>query len=90
MNVPARPQSSEPITHRIVERIASHEDADVTDLEPLHSAVDTDALDALFSPTSSGPRSGHVTFEYAGHTIVVDADGDVSVDARDGPSASGL
>ena len=50
---------------------------DVTDLPPLHDVVDVDALDKLFRPRRSGERrtNGSVTFQFAGYTVTVYADG---------------
>lgn len=58
---------------------------DVCDLEPLHDAVDTEELDALFGGQSPGPgfyRSSNdrasanptVTFRYEGCRVVVTSD----------------
>ncbi|WP_135533705.1 MULTISPECIES: HalOD1 output domain-containing protein [Halostella] len=74
----------EPST-QVIESIAAAEGVDPIDLDPpLHTAIDLDALDALFSPTSGVPRpEGRVEFEYAEYEVVVSSDGSVTVDPRD-------
>lgn len=52
----------------VVNAVADIEDSDVTDLPPLYGAIDTDALDALFT----GDAAASVTFEYSGYTVTVE------------------
>jgi len=52
----------------VVNAVADIEDSDVTDLSPLYGAIDTDALDALFT----GDAATSVTFEYSGYTVTVE------------------
>ncbi len=53
---------------------------EVTDLEPLHYSIDTDALERLFEPRADGLRDGGtVTFEFSGCLVTVDATGEISV-----------
>ncbi|MFB6141369.1 MAG: HalOD1 output domain-containing protein [Halosimplex sp.] len=47
---------------------------------PLYEVIDTDALDRLYERGADAA----VEFEYAGHTVAVDADGTVTVDGRGG------
>jgi len=71
------------LCYRIVETVAANSNTPVTDLPPLFEAVDTDALEALFSPSPDDPSrfEGTVTFPYAGWRITVSADGSVTVDS---------
>ena len=71
---------SVPISIRVVQGVAAHEDVDPVDLEPpLHEVIDTDALDALFrSPDGS---SATVEFTYCGQHVRVDDSGRVDVTA---------
>lgn len=69
----------------IVEKVAEREGVDPADLgPPLHDAIDTDALNRVFTPTEGAVRdTGRLSFEYYGYKVTVRADGDVSV--RDEP-----
>lgn len=67
---------------RVVEAVADAKGIDPLDVEPLSHAVDPDALDALFAPRADAtPRDADASlqFTFAGHTVVVDADGTVVV-----------
>ncbi|MDF9745514.1 HalOD1 output domain-containing protein [Natrinema salsiterrestre] len=56
----------------VVDLVATITHTDAVDLEPLHSAIDTTALDRLSSGTDGG---NHVDFRYAGYQITVDTAG---------------
>lgn len=73
------PQDS--VSVRIVKRVAAHEGVDPVDLSPpLHTAIDTDALNSLFKPPISGSeRVGRVTFDYRGHTVIVENAEDIAI-----------
>lgn len=69
----------------IAKAVSWVKDVDVCDLEPLHGAVDTEELDALFGNQSAGRefyRSSNdratanptVTFRYEGCRVVVTSD----------------
>ena len=70
-----------PPSQRVVEAVSDARDVDVLDLPPLYDTVDPDALDGLFADRrgGAGARSGTLAFEYADSTVVVDADGTVTV-----------
>lgn len=59
----------ESVTEVVVDTVAVIEDVDPTDLDPLASAVDTDALDTLFESASNVRR---VVFDYDGFEITVE------------------
>jgi len=65
------------ITLRVLERVAGAADRQVTDLSPLYTTVDPDALGALFRKSDGNMR---VVFEYEGQTVTVREDGRVAVD----------
>lgn len=69
------------LSQAVVEAVADAEDVDPLDLgAPLYDVIDPDALDALFGTThEGGRRTGRVTFEYCGHTVVVASDGAVTI-----------
>ncbi|MFB6129909.1 MAG: HalOD1 output domain-containing protein [Salinigranum sp.] len=49
-------------------------------LEPLHDAIDPEALDKLFSTVEDDAKlTGSVTFTYCGYVVTVDGTGLVSV-----------
>lgn len=73
---------------RIVEAIADHADTEPLEMTPLGYVFDPDALDVLIN-TGTDVR---VTFEYCAHTVVVRADGTISVDGDeydDAPTGGG-
>lgn len=51
-------------------------DRSVRELPPLANAIDPDALDAVFAGKST---EGSVSFQYAGHDLVVRSNGDIEV-----------
>lgn len=72
-----RAADTSPVSIRIVKAVARAEGTEPIDLDrPLYHAVDTDALDTLFS-TETSIRT--VTFDYMGYGITVESDGEVSV-----------
>ena len=59
----------------IVREVAKHEEIDPMDLtEPLHNAINVDALGELFRD-----NTGHVTFEYLDYQITVHSSGQIDV-----------
>lgn len=72
-------EDEEPIL-TIVETVASVNNADPVELEPLSHVVDTDALSSVFAPTVSTDRGpGRFRFEYEGCHVQVTASGEISV-----------
>ncbi len=70
----------EPLSVTIANAVATVSGEEVTDLDPLHYAIDADALERLFEPRADGVRSaGQVRFQYNGCTVTVTADGEVRV-----------
>lgn len=71
-----------PLSQRVVQRIADAEDTDPAALDPpLHAAVNTDALDALFDATVDGsPREqGTIQFPHQRYQVTVTAEGDIQL-----------
>lgn len=71
----------EPLSRRIVERVADAEGVDPVELDPLYTVVDPDALDSLFQPrlaSRDGP-GGELWFEYHDYEVRVGADGRVTL-----------
>lgn len=72
----------EPLSVTIADAVATHCGEDVTALEPLHYAINADALERLFEPRANGLRSGgSVTFEYNGCIVTVAAGGEIRVES---------
>lgn len=70
------PATPEMLPESIVSLVAELEGVGVTDLPPLASVVDPDALVALFDgPEGASPSV--LEFDYAGYRVVVRGDGDV-------------
>jgi hypothetical protein len=72
----------EPLSVAIADAVATYCGEDVTALEPLHYAINADALERLFEPRANGLRTGgSVTFEYNGCIVTVTADGEIHVES---------
>lgn len=66
------------ISQQVVEAVATFREIESTDLDPLYSVIDPDALNDLFAPTR-GDRSlkGEVTFLYEGLAVSVNGAGTI-------------
>ncbi|WP_255191343.1 HalOD1 output domain-containing protein [Natronobeatus ordinarius] len=74
----------EPLSVAVATAVATFSGIDVTELEPLHYAINADALERLFEPHADGLRSGgSVTFEYNNCLVTVTADGAITVESAD-------
>ena len=74
----------EPLSVAVATAVATFSGIDVTELEPLHYAINADALERLFEPHADGLRSGgSVTFEYNDCLVTVTADGAITVESAD-------
>ncbi|MDQ2049158.1 HalOD1 output domain-containing protein [Natronolimnohabitans sp. A-GB9] len=62
---------------RVVGAVASELGIDPVDCEPLYESIDPTALDELF--TTSDGTAGRVIFEYAGYSVTVDNEGQVTL-----------
>jgi hypothetical protein len=74
--------ADESVTEAVVTAVSSATNAGKTDLRPLYTAIDPDALDAFFGSRRGGtPRAGDgtIAFEYEGHDVRVGSDGRVVV-----------
>ena len=65
----------------VVAVVAVATNSDPVDLTPLHDAVDSSALDALFSRPATGNR-GSVTFPYEGFELTVCGEGTIEACPR--------
>lgn len=69
------------VSEQVVQAVADVSGSSITEIEPLHSAVDADALNNLFSTKLDGStrRGGYLTFEYASYFVTVFASGQIKV-----------
>lgn len=74
------------VCQSVVEAVARAEGVAPEALDTsLYEAIDPDALEQIFAPTSAtGRRAGWVRFTYHGHEVIVSGDGRVSIDTRPG------
>lgn len=76
-------RNDESVTEAVVRAVSSVMRSEQTELEPLYSAVDTDALNELF-PTRESRKSrrtnGVVAFNYAGNRVQVTSSGSIKVE----------
>ena len=70
-----RPDES--VTYAIVTAVAERSGIDPLELQPLYEAVNTEALEALYTADV-----GTLTFPYEGYLVTVDADGSVRLEVH--------
>ncbi|WP_235019785.1 HalOD1 output domain-containing protein [Natrialba sp. INN-245] len=79
----------QPVSLAVVEAVAEREGIPAEKLEPpLHDAIQTDALDALFDPVDSDRLPASLEFTYNGYVVSVEGSGGVSLEAVDGKDAN--
>lgn len=83
-------ESETSLSQTLFEALAAASERDATELEPLSSVVDPDALDTLFKPVDGSALrngDGHVAFPFDGHRVTVTSRGDITVrrDSTDAP-----
>jgi len=72
----------ETTTEAVVKAISRVLDVAETELEPIYTVINPDALDSLFGPREDGTSldgDGYVTFGYDDHRVRVVSDGTVVV-----------
>ncbi|MDG5758197.1 hypothetical protein QA600_02460 [Natronococcus sp. A-GB1] len=68
-----------PVT-AVVKAVACASQVDATELEPLYTAIDPSALNALFERSGSrSTRDWELTFRYAEHTVTIASTGEITV-----------
>ncbi|OVE83164.1 HalOD1 output domain-containing protein [Natronolimnobius baerhuensis] len=69
-----------PLSVAVAQAVAMFRTVDVMSLDPLHHAINADALERLFEPRADSPRTGGtVSFEYNDCLVTVTADGEIRV-----------
>lgn len=72
--------SNDEVAVTIVETVATVQETEPTELEPLSSTIDPDALDTLFAASGVDTSdAGFVEFEYEDCRVCVTAEGSVSI-----------
>lgn len=76
-----QPATGDFLITNIVTAVAETRGVDPLDLPPLYDAINSDALERMFSSpiTPAPPSPSHVRFTYEGCEVVVHTDGEVSV-----------
>ncbi|WP_434530208.1 HalOD1 output domain-containing protein (plasmid) [Haloarcula sp. NS06] len=75
------------LSERIVCRVATTTNSDVTELPPLHDSIDPNALETTVERMSDGA----ISFRYAGYEVTVAQDGAISLEEQPtGTTASEL
>ncbi|MFP9191000.1 HalOD1 output domain-containing protein [Natronosalvus vescus] len=70
-----------PLSVAVAEAVGTATGTDITALDPLHYAIDADALERLFEPRADGLRTGgRVTFEFNECLVTVTSDGEITVE----------
>ena len=77
-------QSETTVTTAVVDAVATIRGCAPTALDPLEEAIDTDALNQIFKPTTRTDRtSGELSFVFEGCDVTVTADGTIEVLCQD-------
>jgi len=63
----------------VVGAVSTVADKDPLNIEPLHSTIDPDILNALFSGKRHGEGDIHARFSVAGHSVTVSSYGSIVV-----------
>ena len=73
--------SDEPISAQVVRSVAVAADREATDLEPLGSTIDVDALEQLVHSRSFTDQETmiEVLFSYEGYLVEIEANGTVNI-----------
>jgi hypothetical protein len=75
-------QEKTPASLAVIATLADVLDTDPVELDPLHSTLDPDALDALVRVRNGTNGDIHVTFTHEGHAITVHSYGDYHTGTR--------
>lgn len=77
--VTAEHAAAEPVSHRIIETVASRSGRDIEELPRLYDVVDPELLDGLFD-AERDYLDGHLSFEYAGYAVTVEVGGALEIE----------
>jgi len=65
------------ISNQVIQTVADAKGSDPVELRPLADVIDTDALEAIFTPRSDTRKI--LQFEYEGYTVNVTHEGSVTL-----------
>lgn len=68
-------EPADPVSCKIVHRVAALTEQEVTQLPPLYDTIDPDALDRLVHSAETTTTSLSIQFTYAGQQVTVATDG---------------
>lgn len=76
-----RVRDDESVMEAVVRAVGSETRTDPMSLQPLHSVIDTEALNELFRSRSGGitQTNGCIMFDYCGRQIRVQSDGEIQI-----------
>lgn len=82
-----RVRDGESVSQAVVRAMSSERQTDPTDLRPLYTVIDADALNSLFGARDGGvgPGDRRVAFDYCGRRVQVEAGGTIRVGRSTGP-----
>lgn len=79
-------REGESVTDAVVRAVSAEIESHPTELEPLYSAIEPDALDTLFAPQVSGNRrvaNGTIIFRYSDCEIRISDNREVLIKSRE-------
>lgn len=78
-SVETSPEVGDSVCTKIVQRVASVTEQEITQLPPLYDRIDPDALDDVVSSIETGQSPLSIRFTYAGEEVTIDGAGTVSI-----------
>lgn len=76
----------DPVYLAVVAAVATAKGCEPADLTPLHSTIDPDGIDSIFSDkTNSKQRIGRLTFNYEGFAVTLFSDGMIEIEPAENP-----
>ncbi|ADD04567.1 uncharacterized protein Nmag_0983 [Natrialba magadii ATCC 43099] len=73
---------TESITHTVVRALASAKNVPVTEIEPLHKHVDTEALNSLYDDVTHSTSNVKTRFTFQNYCVVIPHGGHVYIYKR--------
>lgn len=80
-HMPGVNSTGDPLSVKVVEAVAEHDETDMVELPPLGESINPDALDSLFESVTDPPDSEtQISLDYYGYTVRIDADRSITID----------
>ena len=73
--------SGDPLYFTAIRAVSAVTGKETTAIDPLHSVVDPEAIDALIDPSREG--AVHLSFSYEGCTVSIESSGEVVVQSEE-------